>query len=135
MESSSTDKISENCGRFDGQLFQHLIIKDFRVDGQSFGISGLRPQAAIPTAACTGEYASYAASPVTISHITIPKLYTLLIHVSLTLSGSPAIICAKPDRAKKFKLITLDNQIEKYIKKLTSERNSNEIDLQKFQIP
>ena len=54
---SNSDKISENCGRFDGQLFQHLVIRDLRICGQSLGISGLSPQAAIPTAACTGEHA------------------------------------------------------------------------------
>lgn len=47
--------ISENCGRFEGQLFQHFIISDRRICGQESGISGLSPQAAIPTAACTGE--------------------------------------------------------------------------------
>jgi hypothetical protein len=52
------DRTSENLGRFDGELFQHLVIRDFRSCGQSLGISGLRPQAAIPTAACTGEYAA-----------------------------------------------------------------------------
>ena len=55
---NNSDIISENWGRFEGELFQHLIIKDFRICGQSLGISGLRPQAAIPTAACTGEHAA-----------------------------------------------------------------------------
>lgn len=54
---SNNAKISENWGRFEGVLFQHFVIRDFRVCGQSLGISGLRPQAAMPTAACTGEYA------------------------------------------------------------------------------
>lgn len=54
---SNTESISENWGRFDGQLFQQLIMRDFKTWGQSLGISGLRPQAAIPTAAWTGEYA------------------------------------------------------------------------------
>lgn len=86
------DRISENGGRLEGQLFQHLIIRFLRSWGQSLGISGLSPQAAIPTAAWTGEKALYAISPVTISHNIIPKLYTLLIHVSVMLSGSPAMI-------------------------------------------
>lgn len=67
-------KISEKLGRFEGVLFQHLVMRDFKVWGQSLGISGLRPQAAMPTAAWTGENAEYAASPVTISQITMPKL-------------------------------------------------------------
>lgn len=71
---SNNAKISENWGRFEGVLFQHFVMSDFRVCGQSLGISGLRPQAAMPTAAWTGENAEYAASPVTISQITIPKL-------------------------------------------------------------
>ncbi|MFS7945819.1 hypothetical protein Hanom_Chr06g00528611 [Helianthus anomalus] len=58
-------------------------------------MSGLSPHAAIPTVACTGDSAAYAASPVIISHTTIPKLNTLLIHVSVTVSGSPAMICAQ----------------------------------------
>lgn len=66
--------ISENWGRFDGQLFQHFIISDLSTCGQSLGISGLNPQAAMPTAAWTGEYEEYAASPVTISQTSMPKL-------------------------------------------------------------
>lgn len=95
------DRISENIGRFDGLLFQHLVIREFKIFGQSLGISGLRPHAAIPTAACTGEYAAQAASPVTISQIIIPKLYTLLIHVSVTFSGSPEMICSQPEQERK----------------------------------
>jgi len=49
----------------------------------------------MPTAAWTGENEEYAASPVTISQTTMPKLYTLLIQVSVTVSGSPAMICRK----------------------------------------
>jgi len=95
---SNMAKISENWGRLEGVLFQHFVIMYFRVCWQSFGISGLSPHAAMPTAAWTGENEEYAASPVTISQITIPKLYTLLIHVSVTFSGSPAIICSQPNK-------------------------------------
>lgn len=55
LERDSVDMMSENCGRFEGQLFQHLFISDRRSWGQESGMSGLSPHAAIPTAACTGE--------------------------------------------------------------------------------
>lgn len=55
LERDSVDMMSENCGRFEGELFQHLIISDRRSWGQESGMSGLSPHAAIPTAACTGE--------------------------------------------------------------------------------
>lgn len=82
--------------RVEGQVFQHLVIRYLRTWGHSFGISGLSPHAAIPTAACTGEQDPYASSPVTISQSTIPKLYALLIQLSLVFSGSPAIIWFQP---------------------------------------
>ena len=55
LKRDRVDMMSENCGRFEGQLFQHLSISDRRSCGQESGMSGLSPHAAIPTAACTGE--------------------------------------------------------------------------------
>lgn len=45
------ERISENEGRLEGQLVQHFVINDLNTCGQSLGMSGLNPQAAIPTAA------------------------------------------------------------------------------------